>query len=71
MQQFAGRVLALDTDTLLAWGRLAAHNKRRGATMSVMDSLIAATELHHKMVLVTRNAADFTAAGVSLFDPWE
>jgi predicted nucleic acid-binding protein len=39
--------------------------------MSIMDSLIAATALHHKMTLATRNLSDFEHAGVSLFNPWE
>jgi hypothetical protein len=37
----------------------------------VMESLIAATALQHRMVLVTRDVADFRATGLSLFNPWE
>jgi predicted nucleic acid-binding protein len=68
--QFAGRVLALDVDTLLTWGYMAAQRKQQGTPMAVMDSLIAATARQHKMVLVTRNVADFTATGLSLLNPW-
>jgi toxin FitB len=39
--------------------------------MSVMDSLIAAVALQHRMVLVTRNISDFSATGRSLLNPWE
>lgn len=70
--QFAGRVLALDADTFVTWGKLAAEQRRKGEPLSVMDSLIAATALQHKMVLVTRNVADFVnVAGLSILNPWE
>jgi predicted nucleic acid-binding protein len=69
--QYAGRILPLDHDTFITWGRMIAHLKSRGRPMSVMDSLIAATVSHHKMVLVTRNVSDFESADVSLFNPWE
>jgi predicted nucleic acid-binding protein len=69
--QFAGRILPLDAETLLTWGRMTADLKQRGKPMSVMDSLIAATAMHHKMVLVTRNVTDFSGVALSVFNPWE
>jgi predicted nucleic acid-binding protein len=69
--QFAGRILPLDAETLLTWGRMTADLKQRGKPMSVMDSLIAATAMHHKMVLVTRNVTDFSDVTLSIFNPWE
>jgi len=70
-EQFAGRVLALDADTFVTWGQMAAQQKLQGEPMGVMDSLIAATALRHKMILVTRNVADFKATGLSILNPWE
>ncbi len=69
--QFAGRILPMDHETFMTWGQMIARLKSRGRPMSVMDSLIAATVAHHKMVLVTRNILDFESAGISLFNPWE
>jgi len=71
MKQFAGRLLPLDEATFITWGQMAAQQKQQGESMSVMDSLIAATALQHKMVLVTRNVSDFKMTGLSVYNPWE
>lgn len=55
LNQFGDRMLALDSDTMLAWGRMTAEQRQRAEPMGVMDSLIAATAIQHQMVLVTRN----------------
>ena len=70
-RQFAGRVLALDSETFITWGRITAEQKQKGKPMSVMDSLIAATALQHRMVLVTRNVVDFKAEALGILNPWE
>jgi len=65
---FKDRVIALDTDILLEWGKIRAHSDR---TMPVIDSLIAAAAITHHMTLVTRNVKDFKdIEGISLIDPW-
>ena len=70
-KQFAGRVLPLDADIFVTWGRITAEQKQKGQPMSIMDSLIAATSLLHRMVLVTRNVADFKAEALRILNPWE
>ena len=63
---FAERILAVDTVVA-----------RRCALLHVpdpkpyRDSLIAATALVHRLIVVTRNRADFEPMGVSVLDPWE
>ena len=69
--QFEERILPLDGETFITWGQMVAPLKAQGKPMSVMDSLIAATALHHKMVLVTRNVSDFANVDISTFNPWE
>lgn len=34
-------------------------------------ALIAATAMHHDLILVTRNVRDFEGMGVMLLNPWE
>ncbi len=69
--QFEGRILSLDRETFITWGQMVAPLKSKGKPMSVMDSLIAATAVQHKMVLVTRNTTDFENIDLSIFNPWE
>lgn len=69
--QFADRILPLDREVFLTWGQITAQQRQQGTPMGVMDSLIAAVALHHRMVLVTRNVSDFTIPGISLLNPWE
>ena len=70
-EQFAARVLSLDADTFVTWGKMTAQQRRQGEPMGIMDSLIAATALQYKMVLVTRNVSDFKSTNLSILNPWE
>jgi predicted nucleic acid-binding protein len=68
--RFGPRLLAVDGETALVWGRLMGEARQKGRTVGAMDGWIAATALRHELVLVTRNTKDFENLGVSLFDPW-
>jgi len=66
---FKGRVVTLDTEILIEWGKLRAAVKR---TLPAVDSLIAASAIVHHMFLVTRNTKDFDdIEGINLINPWE
>src|SRR3990172_678945 len=69
--RFEGNILPLDTDVLLEWGALTARLESAGKTMPAMDSLIAASALSKKMMLVTRNVSDFEDASVEIVNPWK
>ncbi|GMV23108.1 MAG: hypothetical protein AMXMBFR57_30570 [Acidimicrobiia bacterium] len=56
--------------TGLRWAALVASLRSRGQTMSVKDSLIAATALTHGLTVATRDVAGFRRAGVKTIDPW-
>jgi len=65
---FKGRIVSLDTEVLLEWGKIRAQVVK---TMSAVDSLIAAAAIAHHMILVTRNVKDFKdIEGLSLINPW-
>lgn len=63
---FAGRIMPVNTKIAKCSAALNVPNLR-----SFMDSLIAATALVHKMILVTRNVVDFNGTGVQLINPWQ
>ena len=65
---FGGRVLTVDTPVADRWGRLLAD---AGRPLPTIDSLLAATALHHELRLVTRNTKDFGIPGLELINPWE
>jgi predicted nucleic acid-binding protein len=62
---YASRILPIDHEVATSWGRLMAERSR-----PAMDTLIAATARVNNKIIVTRNVADFTDAGVTVLDPW-
>jgi predicted nucleic acid-binding protein len=69
--RFSGRILPVDAAVADRWGLLAAQARRNGATLPIVDGLLAATALHHNLTMVSRNISDFAAAQVPVLNPWE
>jgi hypothetical protein len=69
--QFAGRVLALDDETVRLWGAISGRYRRTfGGRAPVIDAMLAATAARRRLHLATRNVGDLRKLGVSAFDPW-
>jgi predicted nucleic acid-binding protein len=68
--RFESRVLPVDTEIARLWGVNAGNAERNGRPLPVIDALIAATAIHHRLTVVTRNTRDFLATGVAIVDPW-
>jgi toxin FitB len=69
--RFQGRILAISDVIAERWGALSATAAKRGKPLPVIDGLLAATALHHDLMLVTRNDADVRATGVPTLNPWQ
>ena len=65
---FGARILPIDAGVARRWGIL---NAQAGRTLPAIDSLLAATALHHGLRLVTRNVRDFAFPGLEIVNPWE
>jgi len=64
---FEGRVLSVDEVVAKRWGRMLAE---AGRPVPAIDSLLAATALHHELRMVTRNEQDFSFPGLEVVNPW-
>jgi toxin FitB len=68
--RFQDRILAVDEAIVERWGALSAATAKKGKPVPVIDGLLAATALHHDLMLVTRNATDVSGTGVATLNPW-
>jgi len=68
--RFDDKILSIDIPVMVTWGKLIAKLESRGRMLPAVDSLIAATALHHGLHLVTRNEEDFDRSDVMVINPW-
>jgi len=62
--------LAWDASISRRWAQLVASLRKKGQTLPVLDSMIAATALAHGLTVATHNVRDFQKAGVPVLDPF-
>ena len=68
--RFQDRILTVTEAIAERWGALSATAARKGRPVPVIDGLLAATALHHDLMLVTRNDRDVRGTGVPTLNPW-
>ncbi len=68
--EFSSRILPVNNDVLDNWAKICAKAELNGKKLAVMDSLIAATADHHKLILVTRNVDDFKMTPIKIINPY-
>jgi predicted nucleic acid-binding protein len=67
---FEGRILPVTAPVAERWGVLSGECRLQGRQLTMADGLIAATALHHRLTIVTRNAKDYAGLGVVVLNPW-
>lgn len=67
---FLGQTLGISEDILVTWRRLAVRAKGQNETIPQADSLIAATAVHAKLVVCTRDVKPYRICGVPTFNPF-
>jgi toxin FitB len=70
-QRFHGRIVAVDAPLADIAGRLRGAESKRGRSLPILDSFIAATAIVKKGMLVTRNVKHFHDLGIPVTNPWE
>lgn len=71
IKRFDDQILDLTTATMRHWAQMAGHLEKRGRTLPIIDSLIAAAALEHDLTVVTRNETDFEPTGVKILNLWQ
>ena len=64
---FEDKIIPITQEIADRWGYLTAHTPR---ILPAIDGLLAATALTHNLKIVTRNAKDFTLAGLEVINPF-
>ena len=68
--RYSDQILPIDLEICHLWGHLTARAAQRGLTIPAADGLIAATALHHGLIVMTRNVRHFEESGVEVENPW-
>jgi len=58
-------------ETAMIWGDLKQDVRRRGFTVGIKDTMIAATAKLHGLTVATRNVEDFSRCGVDVVNPFD
>ena len=67
---FAGRILPFDASASEAYAALRASARAQGRAIAAADGYIAATAASHGLIVATRDAGPFEAAGLKVINPW-
>jgi predicted nucleic acid-binding protein len=67
---FAGRILPFDVAASQVYGEIMAKARSTGLAIGTADGYIAATAAANGMIVASRDAAPFEAAGLAVINPW-
>lgn len=68
---FGSCILSFDREAALAYAYLVNYARSKGYLLAVADGQIAAIAATQGFIIATRDTAPFSAAGISVINPWE
>lgn len=71
LPSFAGRVLPFDAACTQPYAETLATVRQAGGRIETADALIAAIARANGLIVATRDAGPFAAAGLKVINPWE
>lgn len=70
LELFGARILSFDTEAARRYADLAVRARRAGKGFPTPDGYIAAIAAAHGFAVASRDTSAFTAAGLTVIDPW-
>jgi toxin FitB len=70
LELFADRILPFDTSAARRYADLAVKSRAAGKGFPTPDGYIAAIAAAHDFAIASRDISAFTAAGLTVIDPW-
>ena len=70
LYKFENRIISIDIEIMLTWGDINYKLKMQGRPLPIMDSIIGATCLSKKLILITRNEKDFQNLAIKIINPF-
>ncbi len=71
LPSFAGRVLPFDLTCTRAYAEILATVRQAGSGIDTADAVVAAIASANGLIVATRDAGPFQAAGLQVIDPWQ
>lgn len=68
--RFQNRIINIDTNIMIRWGKINQNLKNIGKPLPIMDSLIASSCIDSGFTLVTRNEKDFQNLDINIINPF-
>jgi toxin FitB len=69
-EDFAGRILAFDSEAAVIYAELFAARRSAGRPAATADLMIASIARAHGLSVVTRDTGGFEECGLTLINPW-
>ena len=68
---FENRALPVSEDVMFKWRLLVEDGRKMGHTFPQPDLIIAATALHHGLVIASRDEGGYAKTGAAFVNPWK